>query len=365
MTDRWDTPEVKLWKATDLKGAEQPKFLAKNRIPRAAITILIGEEGIGKSLLWILWASAVTTGKPMPEFGIPARDPAYVHIIVTEDEWKSVVRPRLEVAGTDLDYIRMICADEDGGGSPTFPDDMERIVEADPAPALVVCDAWLDTVPRRLQVRDPQQSRQALHPWKEAANLTGAAIVLLAHTNRLASANIRDRYGATASLRMKARSTLYCLHDDGDLLVGPDKANSSSGRTRAGRFRIKAVQHFEPTEDHDGTVPLLEFVCESDKTIKQHLNDAIAAEKAKARPPSEIDQWLSDFLAGGAQRAIDVYEAGAKSEYEWTPDQLKRAKKRICGPAFHKTDDPTWWWQSKSYVVANFSSTEGGENGEG
>ena len=57
-----------------------------NRIPRAAVTLLIGDEGIGKVLLWVWIVAAVTTGKPLPEFGIPAREPAPVIIAaITED----------------------------------------------------------------------------------------------------------------------------------------------------------------------------------------------------------------------------------------------------------------------------------------
>ena len=36
------------------KPAAQPRWLAKDRLPRAAVTLLIGDEGIGKSLLWVL-----------------------------------------------------------------------------------------------------------------------------------------------------------------------------------------------------------------------------------------------------------------------------------------------------------------------
>ena len=82
-------------------------------------------------------------------------------------------------------------------------------------------DAWLDTVPAGLSVRDPQQARQALHPLKEVATITDAAVLLLCHTNRVTTANARDRYGATGELRKKARMTLYAQTDeDGCLPVG-------------------------------------------------------------------------------------------------------------------------------------------------
>ncbi|WP_459979897.1 AAA family ATPase, partial [Mycobacterium avium] len=146
-----------------------------------------------------------------------------VILVVTEDDWQTTVLPRLEVAGVDLAMVSVICAERDGSGAPVFPRDLPLIRNADPAPALVAVDAWLDTVPSQLSVRDPQQARQALHPWKEVATTTGAAVLLLCHTNRVATANARDKYGATGELRKKARMTLFAqTDDDGHLVVGPE-----------------------------------------------------------------------------------------------------------------------------------------------
>jgi hypothetical protein len=52
----------------------------------------------------------------------PAREPGAVLLVLTEDDWSEIVLPRLIVAGADLDRIEAICADNDGTGSPTFPD---------------------------------------------------------------------------------------------------------------------------------------------------------------------------------------------------------------------------------------------------
>ncbi len=58
---------------------------------------------------------------------------------------------------------------------------MELITKADPKPAFVVVDAWLDTVPGDLKIGDPQQSRTALHPWRDAGRHTQARR-LVTHT---------------------------------------------------------------------------------------------------------------------------------------------------------------------------------------
>jgi hypothetical protein len=160
------------------------------------------------------------------------------------------------------------------GGAPVFPRDMHLITRADPVPDLVVVDARLDTVPGTLSVRDAQQARQALHPWKEAATTTGAAIFLMTHTNRVASPNARDKYGATIELRKKARMTLFALRDDdGNLVIGPDKANTTAA-VMASRFEVQSVQHFTLTEDDDGTVPKLAYVDDTEHTAQQHITDA-------------------------------------------------------------------------------------------
>ncbi len=97
VADDADNARPRVWKATDLESSKPKTWLAKHRIPRSGVTVLVGDEGIGKSLLWVWIVGAVTTGKPLPEFGIPARDPQHVRLILTEDDWSTEVRPRLEV----------------------------------------------------------------------------------------------------------------------------------------------------------------------------------------------------------------------------------------------------------------------------
>ena len=59
--------------------------------PAPAVTLLVGDEGIGKSLLWVWVVAAVTIGKALPEFGIPACQPSPVTIVVTEDGWQDMI----------------------------------------------------------------------------------------------------------------------------------------------------------------------------------------------------------------------------------------------------------------------------------
>lgn len=332
----------RLWAADDLRPAAQPRWLAKNRLPRGAVSLLVGDEGIGKSLFWVYLAAAVTTGKPLFEFDVPRRDPAQVFVAVTEDDWSTTVRPRLEVAGADLSMVRVICADEDGSGAPEFPRDLGLIANADPAPALVVVDAWLDTVSSKLQVKDPQQARQALHPWKDVATTTDAAVLLLTHTNRVASANTRDKYGATGELRKKARMALFAQRDDdGNLVIGPDKANTAAS-VMASKFTVRGVAHFAATEDHDGTVPLLEYVGETDQTAPQLVAQAHAAGHGSGAR-DEVVEWLMGELVNGARWQTDLVEAASAAGY--SIHQLKRYKLRAGAESKKDGESAAWFWR--------------------
>ena len=318
--DKADDDDMpRLWRATELHPSAPPSWLAKGRLPRAAISLLVGDEGIGKSLLWVWIVGAVTTGKPLPEFGIPAREPARVIIgAVTEDDWSSTVRPRLEAVHADLTRVSVVCIEPDGSGAPTFPRDLHLIASADPPPALVVVDAWLDTVPSGLKVRDPQDARRALHPWKEIATTTGAAVLLITHTNRDHSTDARDRYGITGELRKKARMTLYAQSEtEGRMIVGPEKMNT--GRPLpASEFVIEAVQHFDPTEDDDGTIAVLRYLGDSDRTAREHVRDSNTkgADAEEDGDPKEL--WLYEHLtlaglAGGEVTPTSAAKA-AKDE---------------------------------------------------
>ena len=86
------------------------------------------------------------------------------------------------------------------------------------------------STPCRRGSRSVTRSRPAKHsPVERSRDIADAAVLLLCHTNRVASPNARNRYGATYALRQKARLTLYAQQDDeGYLLIGPEKANRTA-----------------------------------------------------------------------------------------------------------------------------------------
>lgn len=335
----------KVWKATELESARIIDWLAALRIVAGAVNYMVGPEGIGKSL-FLMWLTAiVTTGKPFPQFGIPARKPMIVVLVLTEDDWATIARPRLEAAGADLNYVRVICEDKDGSGAPSFPRDMDIVEDAAQGAAIVMVDAWADTLPGSLSVKDPQQARQALHPWKELGTRTGATILLTGHTNREKGGNVRNAYGLTGEIRKKARMTILAQPDqeeEGVLVIGPEKSNVAPSLP-ASRFRITSVKMFDPTETSDGMVPRLEWIGDAEQSAREFFADAAAAESGDGSDDrNDVDEWLTNFLASGSQKATEIYSAADANGF--SKDQVKRSKRRIGAVAERPQNPGPWFW---------------------
>ncbi|MGW0048368.1 AAA family ATPase [Nocardia cyriacigeorgica] len=307
-----------------------PKWLAVGHVPKASVSLLVGDEGLGKSLYWVWLAGFVTTGKPCPEYGMPPREPADVVVVSTEDT-ALTISERLRLADADLDRVHIMSSSDDGTGSPTFPDHMDVLTESPIRPALVVVDAWADTLPSSLTVRDPQQARQALHVWKEYAETTGAAVLLMSHTNRVQSANARDKYALTGELRKKARHTLFAQLDTENsdcLLIGAEKSNIGP-TTPAVRFRVQIEQVRRPSDDDPGTQARLVFAGSSEKTARELIADAFHGDGADATESDEAEMWLEDYLAENGKTPSREVKAAAKAAGIRSDRTLQRAAKKI------------------------------------
>ncbi|BCW70339.1 AAA family ATPase [Arthrobacter sp. NicSoilB8] len=300
-------------KLSEIKAPPPTQWLAKGWIPYSEITVLVGEEGLGKSLAWVRWAAAVTAGRADQSISLPARKPRDVVVIVTEDN-PGEVKARLALAGADLDHVYLFSSEADGTGNPVFGNAMNGdmatldayLSQQEIDAALIVVDAWVDTVAGSLTLKDSQQARQAMHPWKMLAQRHRLAVILMTHTNRMSTANTRDLMGSTAVLRQKARMVLFAARSPEDkesggdyVWIGPDKSNVT-GISDAVKYRLKIANVRPATDDDPGTTACLDTYTRAHTVIRNLLAEWKEQEDQATRPKSKQEQAqdaIREFMA--------------------------------------------------------------------
>lgn len=327
----------KIWKAGEIDPPKQTRWLARNRLPFGHMSMLVGDEGIGKSLFWVWLSGFVTTGKPFEAFGIPEREPLEVVLVTTEDGAADEIKPRLQLAGVNFDYVSWFTFDSAASEGPTFPAHIDELVKGlsqiqaqGRGIGLIVVDAWADTLPAGLRLADPAQARIALKPWRKIVEQFNCALLLITHTNKANSRNARDNYGLTGELRKKVRMALFAQqNDEGNLIIGPEKSNSTK-IVNASVFAIESRQFWESKEDDDGTKPKLVYLGEYEKTAGQLIIEKaeFAQDGSTAEAFTDAKIWLDDFLVTnpGTQKREIVKAARAVGHSERT---LERAAKEL------------------------------------
>jgi len=99
--------ELKLRKLSEVKEKEI-EWLWRGRIPRAFITNILGDPGVGKGVLTAHIISQLTTGKMLPGMKEPIR-PINAIVLSMEDDKEKVLKPRYRTMGADLE--RVFCYD--------------------------------------------------------------------------------------------------------------------------------------------------------------------------------------------------------------------------------------------------------------
>ena len=111
------TPDQKqpvLRKFSDIEP-EKLEWLWPYRIPMGKLTLLVGDPGVGKTILTMDLAAHVSTGKPWPDLPNETIEVGSVIILTAEDDLADTVRVRLEAAGANLDRVETITDIKESG----------------------------------------------------------------------------------------------------------------------------------------------------------------------------------------------------------------------------------------------------------
>lgn len=175
-----DEPQEEVWEDATSGKAEKVAWLWPNRYMFKSVGILEGSKGVGKSSLAAALVAAATAGKKLP--GMKGRERHSVLYLAGEDDWASVVRPRLESAGADLSRIKRLRGDPRGGpGRLYLPQGLETLEEGIQrfGARLVVLDPWVYYLDPLISSRSEQEVRSVLDELNAIAQRTRSCVLLL------------------------------------------------------------------------------------------------------------------------------------------------------------------------------------------
>lgn len=201
---------------------ELVEYVIPGLVPRGMLTTLVGDPGLGKSMLTCAWAAFVSQEQA-------------VIMLNAEDAYGAVIRPRLEAAGANLDrvfYVAMRGEEgdvlEEGLSFPTDVSELDRLVGEYEA-ALVVIDPITAHLSAAIDSHKDTSVRLALRPLYRIAERYACSMILCAHQNKGVSTDPLRRIGGSVAFPASVRSQLLLARDPEE----PDGARRVLAHTKS------------------------------------------------------------------------------------------------------------------------------------
>lgn len=227
------TPDGSGFQLMSAVKAKEVEWVVPNLIPKGEVSILGGDGGVGKGLYIAQLVDYVTTGKATNFFSEPATSTGNVVIFSAEDQLDTVLKPRLEAAGADLNKVWAVEPGsyfEDTGEMPYLddPKTVNRIVAT--RPSLVVFDPIQQFLSPKAGLNSRMKMREATTLLRAAGREHGFAVLMVVHTNKSTNTSGRKRLSGSADLWDVARSVMVMgrTKNDGKVYVSHEKASNAT-----------------------------------------------------------------------------------------------------------------------------------------
>lgn len=275
-----------LVRGVDWDRVRPTRWLWERRLPLGYLSLLVGDEGVGKGTATAWIAARATCGElEGDQLGTPLR----VLIVGDEDAFEPIWVPRLYAAGADLTRVLTL---DDGDYLTDFTIDGERLGRAIEREGigLVVFDQLLDHVSGGHEgeaVFNPKSVRQALVPLRRVAALQGIAALGLLHPVKGHARSFRDLVAGSHQFNAVSRSSL---------LLGVDPENDKRRVLVRGKGNYSALpRSFEFTLAAE-VVDLNRETFEVSKVVDAGEGDRTVDDILKAAPSSPIRDELAERL---------------------------------------------------------------------
>ncbi len=278
------------------------RWLWQPRFARGKYNEVIGQPGLGKSLLLVDITARVTRGLPFPDEAFD-HEPADVVLLSAEDDPEDTTVPRLITAGADLTRVHILTAvsapDKTGIRPVSLDTDIaavERLLETLPAASLLVIDP-IAAYCGKADSHKGAEVRALLVPLTTMAQRRDIAVVGITHFNKGGSGPAVTRGLGSIAWTAAARMSWAVVRDTDDprsRLFLPIKCNLAAD--------ISGLSY--GIVDVDG-VPQIAW---SDAPVTKSVDEVLSQQERGSRSPrtNEAIEWLRELLANGRRPAKEI-----------------------------------------------------------
>ena len=327
------------------------RWLWLNRFPRGKLSRISGEPNIGKTNFIADMTARITTGREWPD-GSPGNEPGTVIFIHSEDEPDDTLCPRMLAAGANLSRVELFrggcLVDADGTSRDAMLDlsqhaeHLAKTIDQAAARTGSQVDAIfvdpLQAFTGKVDCNSNSEVRQLLAAISKVAAEKDVAFIFVNHNRKSTGSAMHSALGSIGfNAAMRAVWTLVKDPDDPDQeqrLFLPVKSNLAP---QVDGLAYRIVRHSEAIDESVIQWGDAVTVTAEDIARRQGRRETVDKESKK------IVDILKTMVERGPRSAKEILEAGR--EAGWSPDQLKRAKKK-AGIESDKTEfDGEWVWR--------------------
>jgi len=318
-------------------------WLAYGRIPLGKLMLLAGVGGMGKSMLSLEWAAALTVGKPLfddqnLEDESDINGPVDVLLVAAEDDAADTMLPRFIASGGDPNRVHHVngIKDKNGKISPFSLQDIDHVrvkLERNPGIKFVIIDPIAAYV-GRAKVDDHRNSELTaiLAPLVEVAAEKCVTILMIAHLNKGAGASAVNRIMGGAAYSNSTRCAYVVAEDDEDPSLKVLDAVKFNLAEKPPAFNY-SIQPLVP-EEINRTLDRPEFSHLSARQLnrigrqlarihwegksEKTADSCLSGGKGKRGAPSKVADavaWLLGFLKDGPKRSDVVIPEASKAGF--------------------------------------------------
>lgn len=293
-------------KLIDPKGIvlRDQEWLIRHFLPAGSLTIIQGHGGASKGTWAVQQAARVTRGET--ERGRPG----FVLISSTEENFATMLGPKLRAAGTDFDRFLLI-------KELVFPTDVAWLEEAINAhqAKLTLVDPILGQLDGKVDSYRDHDVKLALRSLTDMAYSTDCAVLGVHHFTKNTDRGAALSGQASGAFSNTPRHVLAMakLADDDLRVIEVVKSNVGPTGYRR-QLRIEQVT----LEGLKESTPILV----DDGPSEQSIDQVLSARKSRASvPPQKVEQLILTAVSEGAKTRDDLDRLGA-DELGATPNQV-------------------------------------------